>query len=182
MVYGTSAGSEEPVNASICRLAGPAARSALGRALALPPGESNLRFEPGAASPVLRRTETLMSNHPYNRSNLRRVQLSDVQAHGGDGLIRFARLADRESLVGGCNFIDLAELPPGTSIGPHTHARTEEEFYLVLQGRGEMTRNGETFLVESGDLIRNPPGGTHSLRNTGTEALRIFVFELEVRP
>jgi mannose-6-phosphate isomerase-like protein (cupin superfamily) len=124
-----------------------------------------------------------MSLRPYyDRSNLTRVELSNRRAHGGEGLIRFARLADRESIVGGCNFIDLAELPPGTSIGPHTHAGSEEEFYLVLHGLGEMTRNGETFTVEPGDLIRNPPGGTHSLRNTGTEALRIFVFELEVRP
>lgn len=118
----------------------------------------------------------------YDRMNLGRAALSNIRAHGGEGLIRFARLADRESMAGGCNFIDLAELPPGTSIGQHTHAGSEEEFYLVLQGVGEMTRNGETFAVGSGDLIRNPPGGTHSLRNTGTEALRIFVFELEVRP
>jgi mannose-6-phosphate isomerase-like protein (cupin superfamily) len=123
-----------------------------------------------------------MRLHPYfDRSNLGRVELSNLRAHGGEGLIRFARLADRESIVGGCNFIDLAELPPGTSIGPHTHTESEEEFYLILQGLGEMTRNGETFAVEPGDLIRNPPGGTHSLRNTGAEALRIFVFELEVQ-
>lgn len=124
----------------------------------------------------------LMSEHQYyDRGNLGRVALSDLRAHGGEGLIRFARLAGRESMAGGCNFIDLAELPPGTSIGLHTHAAAEEEFYLILHGRGEMIRNGETFPVEPGDLIRNPPGGTHSLRNTGTETLRIFVFELEVR-
>jgi mannose-6-phosphate isomerase-like protein (cupin superfamily) len=118
----------------------------------------------------------------YDRSNIGQIELAHVRAHGGEGLIRFARVADRESMAGGCNFIDLAELPPGTSIGRHTHAETEEEFYLVLHGRGEMTRNGETFTVRPGDLIRNPPGGTHSLRNTGSEELRIFVFELQVRP
>ena len=103
-----------------------------------------------------------------------------TQAHGGKGMIRFARLVDRAGSVAGCNFIDLAELPPGTSIGRHTHAASEEEFYLILDGIGEMTRNGEVFQVEPGDLIRNPPGGTHALRNTGAQALRIFVFELEV--
>lgn len=118
----------------------------------------------------------------YDRSNIGQIELAQVRAHGGEGLIRFARVADRESMAGGCNFIDFAELPPGTSIGRHTHAETEEEFYLVLRGRGEMTRNGETFTVGAGDLIRNPPGGTHSLRNTGSEELRIFVFELQVRP
>jgi mannose-6-phosphate isomerase-like protein (cupin superfamily) len=118
----------------------------------------------------------------FDRCNLTRLDLNEVRAHGGEGLIRFARVADRSALLGGCNFIDIAELPPGTSIGSHTHAGSEEELYLVLAGTGQMSRNGETFPVKSGDLIRNPPGGTHSLRNTGSETLRIFVFELEIHP
>jgi mannose-6-phosphate isomerase-like protein (cupin superfamily) len=118
----------------------------------------------------------------FDRGNLANLELSDIRAHDGDGLIRFARVVERSQLAGGCNFIDVAELPPGASVGPHTHRSTEEEFYLILAGRGEMTRNGEVFSVEAGDLIRNPPGGTHSLRNSGAEPLKIFVFELEVRP
>jgi mannose-6-phosphate isomerase-like protein (cupin superfamily) len=118
----------------------------------------------------------------FDRSNLERIDLVDVRAHNGDGLIRFARIVDRSGLTGACNFIDLAELPPGSSVGAHTHTRDEEEFYLVLSGTGEMTRNGEVFQVQAGDLIRNPPGGTHDLRNTGSQALKIFVFELDVRP
>jgi mannose-6-phosphate isomerase-like protein (cupin superfamily) len=118
----------------------------------------------------------------FDRDNLDRVELAPIRAHGGEGLIRFARIVDRAGLAGGCNFIDLAELPPGTSVGSHTHASTEEEFYLVLSGAGEMTRNGEVFPVQPGDLIRNPPGGTHALRNTGSQPLKIFVFELAVRP
>jgi mannose-6-phosphate isomerase-like protein (cupin superfamily) len=116
----------------------------------------------------------------FDRCNLNRLELQNIQAHGGEGLIRFVRVADRGALVSGCNFIDVAELPPGTSIGSHTHSRWQEEFYLILDGSGRMTRNGEVFEVRSGDLIRNPPGGTHSLYNTGSGPLRIFVFELEV--
>jgi mannose-6-phosphate isomerase-like protein (cupin superfamily) len=121
-----------------------------------------------------------MTHTPFDRTNLDRLALADVQAHGGEGLIRFVRVAERQQLAGGCNFIDLAELPPGTSVGLHTHAGSEEEFYLVLAGTGEMTRNGQVFPVTAGDLIRNPPAGSHSLRNTGTDTLKIFVFELEV--
>jgi mannose-6-phosphate isomerase-like protein (cupin superfamily) len=125
----------------------------------------------------------MLNSHPLlDRCNLSRLELVDIQAHGGDGLIRFARIVDRAGVEAGCNFIDLAELPPGSSIGLHSHALSEEEFYLILDGTGEMTRNGEVFSVKAGDLIRNPPGGTHSLRNTGSQSLRIFVFELEVRP
>jgi mannose-6-phosphate isomerase-like protein (cupin superfamily) len=122
----------------------------------------------------------MKSSTLLDRCNLDHVELVNTRAHGGEGLIRFARIADRDAMAAGCNFIDLAELPPGTSIGLHTHSISEEEFYLVLAGAGEMTRNGEVFRVKAGDLIRNPPGGTHSLRNTGAEDLRIFVFELEV--
>jgi mannose-6-phosphate isomerase-like protein (cupin superfamily) len=124
-----------------------------------------------------------MTGNPlFDRSNLDRVELAPTRAHGGEGLIKFARIVDRAALAGECNFIDLAELPAGTSVGTHTHASNEEEFYLILSGTGEMTRNGEVFQVHPGDLIRNPPGGTHSLRNTGAQPLKIFVFELAVRP
>jgi mannose-6-phosphate isomerase-like protein (cupin superfamily) len=121
-----------------------------------------------------------MAQSLFDRTNLERLELAPIRAHDGEGLIRFVRIADRQQLSGGCNFIDLAELPPGTSVGLHTHASSEEEFYLVLAGTGEMTRNGQVFPVGAGDLIRNPPAGSHSLRNTGTDPLRIFVFEVAV--
>jgi mannose-6-phosphate isomerase-like protein (cupin superfamily) len=114
----------------------------------------------------------------FDRCNLGDLRLVEVSAHHGVGLIRFQRIADRDSLEGMCNFIDLAELPPSTSIGNHTHGADEEEFYLVLAGEGRMWRNGETFDVRAGDLIRNPPSGQHSLSNTGSVPLRLFVFEV----
>jgi len=110
------------------------------------------------------------------------VLLSDTQAHGGEGLICFARLCDEGQSSGLCNFIDLAEIPPGSSIGRHRHQPDEEEFYLVLKGQGVMWRNGEEFPVRAGDLIRNPPSGEHSLYNLGADPLGIFVFEVSVNP
>jgi mannose-6-phosphate isomerase-like protein (cupin superfamily) len=115
-----------------------------------------------------------------DRCNLHEIPLSEVCAHGGDGLIRFARLADEGVLSGACNFIDYAVLPPGASIGRHRHGLDEEEIYLVLQGRGEMWRDGESFAVRAGDLVRNPPGGAHGLRNVGDAPLHLFVVELKV--
>jgi mannose-6-phosphate isomerase-like protein (cupin superfamily) len=119
---------------------------------------------------------------PCDRWNLRELALADVCAHGGEGRIRFARVGDREELAGGCNFIDYAELPPGTSIGRHRHADDEEELYLVLEGEGEMWRDGERFAVREGHLVRNAPGGEHGLHNPGPAVLRLFVFELRVAP
>jgi mannose-6-phosphate isomerase-like protein (cupin superfamily) len=116
----------------------------------------------------------------FDRCNLSKLELADVVAHEGVGRIRMRRVADHETLAGTCHFIDLAEIPPGASVGRHQHAASEEEFYLVLSGTGEMWRDGETFPVTTGDLIRNRPGGRHGLVNTVTEPLRIFVFEVAV--
>jgi mannose-6-phosphate isomerase-like protein (cupin superfamily) len=119
---------------------------------------------------------------PFVRRNLDELSLVDTRAHGGDGEIRFARIADAAAFAGGCNFIDYAELPPNTSIGRHRHRDDEEELYLVLEGSGSMWRDGEQLGVRAGDLIRNRPGGEHELRNTGASVLRLFVIELRATP
>ncbi len=112
------------------------------------------------------------------RCNLGELALSEIRSHGGDGEIRFARIAEAAAFAGGCNFVDYAELPAQASIGRHRHADDEEELYLVLEGTGVLWRDGEQLAVRAGDLVRNRPGGQHGLRNTGTGVLRLFVIEL----
>ena len=114
----------------------------------------------------------------FSRCNVFALRQDIVPAHGGDGLIQFARIATSETLSGACHFIDFTTMPAGTSIGEHTHAADEEEFYLILSGQGRMRRDGEEFDVGPGDLIRNRPGGTHGLTNTGSQPLQLFVFEV----
>jgi mannose-6-phosphate isomerase-like protein (cupin superfamily) len=115
-----------------------------------------------------------------DRYSLDELRLTLTRAHGGEGEIRYARVVDGATLAGACNFIDLAVLPPGTSIGRHRHADTEEEFYLILRGEGRMWKAGEAFRVRAGDLVRNPPGASHGLANIGTDDLAVFVFEVRV--
>jgi mannose-6-phosphate isomerase-like protein (cupin superfamily) len=121
-----------------------------------------------------------MTEGPFNRCNLDALPLTRVQAHGGEGAVEFCRIAEAGALAGGCNFIDLAIVPPGATIGRHRHAQDEEEFYLVLSGRAQMYRDGHEFIVGAGDFVRNPPGGEHGLRALGTEPVRLFVFEVRV--
>lgn len=116
----------------------------------------------------------------FDRANIHAAPHARVQAHGGEGLIEFCRLAETGALSGGVNFIDHAVLAPGVSIGRHRHGVDEEELYLVISGVGVMWRDGEEFEVRRGDLVRNRPGGAHGLRNAGPEALEIFVIELSV--
>lgn len=118
----------------------------------------------------------------FDHCNLFEVALEHGRAHDGDGDIAFRRVAEREQLAGACNFIDYAEVPAGCTIGRHRHHVDEEEFYLVLAGEGEMWKDGESFPVKAGDLVRNRPGGSHGLRNVGSQPIRLFVFELSVPP
>lgn len=114
----------------------------------------------------------------FDRVHLDDLPLVPTVAHHGVGEIRFCRVAEREAMAGACNFIDLAVVPPGASIGRHRHADDEEEFYLVLKGSGRMWRDGEEFAVRAGDLVRNRAGGAHGLVNDGDVDLTVFVFEL----
>lgn len=56
-----------------------------------------------------------------------------------------------------------ASLPAGAATDPHYHKRSEE-FYFILEGRGEMTVSGETRPVGPGDAILIPPGAWHTIR------------------
>lgn len=114
--------------------------------------------------------------------NIFQLPLRSEIAHRGRGTIRAVRIARAADLAGACDFIDYAELPPGTTIGDHRHGPLEEEYYLVLDGSGLLRLEEEVIPVTSGDLVRNPPGGLHGLRNTSTEPLRLFVFQLAVAP
>jgi mannose-6-phosphate isomerase-like protein (cupin superfamily) len=100
-----------------------------------------------------------------------------VRAHGGAREISFARVVTRAR--GSIRFIDLSVLGPGADIGCHTHDVDNEELYVVVSGKGLMTLDGQEFDVGPGDVILNRPGGTHGLRNTGEEDLRIVVIEVE---
>ena len=117
----------------------------------------------------------------FVRCNLYELQQTATVAHGGVGQVLFHRLATSETLDGACNFIDFTTMPPGTTIGKHTHRSDEEEFYLILKGTGTLQLGDDEFSVGPGDLVRNPPGGTHSLRNVGDGELQLFVFEVQVR-
>lgn len=114
--------------------------------------------------------------------NLHRDLLADKEHdHGGLGTIRAHRFYDRDRAASGVRFIDLAVLPPGTSIGRHRHG-DDQETYLVLRGSGLMYRDGARFRVRTGDVVANRPYGEHGLLNDGDEDLHLLVVELSGPP
>ncbi|THA77763.1 cupin domain-containing protein [Streptomyces sp. A0642] len=110
-------------------------------------------------------------------ANLRRLLSPKPHDHGGAGTILAHRVFARGGGAG-ADFIDLAVLPPGTSIGRHRHG-DDRETYVVLSGSGVMYRDGNTFRVEAGDVIPNEPFGEHGLRNDTDTELALLVFEVE---
>jgi mannose-6-phosphate isomerase-like protein (cupin superfamily) len=111
--------------------------------------------------------------------NLNELDLEKVASHGGKGEILFHRVFPGAAFQGPVNFVDYAVLPPGTSIGIHTHGK-DEEIYLVLEGEGVMHLDGKEFPVRPGHVILNGPGGTHGLENTGDEVLKLYVIEVRL--
>jgi quercetin dioxygenase-like cupin family protein len=98
--------------------------------------------------------------------------------HGGTGIVRHASLYDAADFSTNLRFIIYSELQPGTSIGYHTH-ENNEEVYVILEGSGVMTIDGQTHEVRAGDVILNKPYGSHGLENNSDTDLKILVFEVQ---
>jgi mannose-6-phosphate isomerase-like protein (cupin superfamily) len=103
------------------------------------------------------------------------ADLRETVAHDGDGRILTCRVERRGAAA---NFIDLTVVPPGASIGVHTHGPADEEIYVVVSGRGRMRLEAEELAVGPGDVVVNGRRGTHGLVNDGDEDLRLVVVEV----
>lgn len=99
-------------------------------------------------------------------------------AHAGKGVIKNVLLYDTADFSTNLHFIIYSELKPGTSIGYHTH-QNNEEVYVILDGRGIMTINGQAHEVTAGDVILNKPNWSHGLENQSDTDLKILVLEVQ---
>jgi quercetin dioxygenase-like cupin family protein len=86
-----------------------------------------------------------------------------------------ARSADylRPGDLGGVLAAGRTELEPGSTIGEHAHADSDE-LYLIVEGQGTGILNGERFPVAAGDLFVLKAGGSHGLENTSDAPLVLF--------
>ena len=91
-------------------------------------------------------------------------------AHGSE----IRPLIDRTT--SGVTQCSLAEetLPSGCAVTPHRHREIEEIYYLVA-GRGLMTVGNETCEVATGDAVYVPRGHRHTLKNTGSEPIKLIL-------
>jgi mannose-6-phosphate isomerase-like protein (cupin superfamily) len=99
---------------------------------------------------------------------------------GRAGIINTAHGSEIRPLIdrttSGVTQCSLAEemLPPGCVVTAHHHREIEEIYYLV-SGSGLMTVGDETREVNAGDAVYVPRGHRHTLRNTGSEPIKLIL-------
>ncbi|SDD32143.1 Cupin domain-containing protein [Paenibacillus sp. UNCCL117] len=113
--------------------------------------------------------------------NYLQAELGAGSSHRGKGLVHGVRLFDNNDYDSPLRFMYYTEIPPGASIGYHKHGQ-DEEVYVILEGRGLMTVNGETREVGAGDVILNKPGWSHGLENAFDETMRLLIYEAALCP
>jgi uncharacterized cupin superfamily protein len=81
---------------------------------------------------------------------------------------------------------NVCTVPPGQYSCPYHFHHSEEELFLVLEGRGMLRQNGRFREISRGDLIFFPTGpeGAHQFHNPTQEPLKLLAIstrdELEV--
>ncbi len=99
--------------------------------------------------------------------------------HGGTGPITFRRVMDGDQFESPVDFVDYTVIPPGSTIGRHTHSGNEE-LYLVLSGNPLINVNGSEQRVKPGSVSIVRSGEWHQLRNDTQEEVSIFVFQVRI--
>ena len=109
--------------------------------------------------------------------NFLQSPLEDLpNCHDGVGVLKNITLFSGQDFQSPLRFLNYTVLPPETSIGLHTHGN-DEEIYIVLEGEGQMSLDGAIFPVQAGSVILNRPYGSHGLKNTGSDEMKVLVFE-----
>ncbi len=68
------------------------------------------------------------------------------------------------------HYVHRTTLPVGGSVGEHPH-EGNEQFYLIIEGVGEVTLCGNVFKVKPWSIALIRSGGSHGIRNTGNVPL-----------
>ena len=101
-------------------------------------------------------------------------------SHGGIGNVDLYEIWGGEDFRSDIDFCDRVVIPPGSTIGSHRHGRNEE-MYVVLEGEGLMTLDGNEVKVSKGDMILNPVEGEHGLVNNSSRDIDLLVIQVSIK-
>ncbi len=91
-------------------------------------------------------------------------------AQGGDGEVTFYDWLLPEEAAGHGRVFSKLVIPPGSSIGYHTHDG-EFEAYLVLEGEATVNDNGKECVLHAGDMHMCVNGSGHETINNSDKEL-----------
>ena len=101
-------------------------------------------------------------------------------SHGGDGPVDLYEIWGGADFRSDVDFIDRVVVPPGSTVGYHRHGGNEE-MYILLDGHGTMTIEGEQVSVKKGDMILNPAQGAHGLVNDSDGDIDLLVIQVGLK-
>ncbi|SDM33137.1 Cupin domain-containing protein [Paenibacillus sp. OK060] len=116
----------------------------------------------------------------YKIVNVFNTAYEPEKSHGGQGFLSKVRPYESKDFHSGIDFIDFVEIPPGVSIGVHTH-NENEEIYFIIEGTGLMTLGEKEYEVVAGDVISNPLHGTHGLVNNSNSTMKVYIFQVSLQ-
>ena len=85
---------------------------------------------------------------------------------GGEGTVKIINILAKEELHGLGRLFAVSIIPPGASIGRHTHEGDFETYY-ILKGRARVNDNGTVAELGPGDMTQCRDGDFHSIENIG---------------
>ena len=98
-------------------------------------------------------------------------------AQGGKEAVTFTDFLLPQDVPGHGRVISKLIIPPGASIGYHTHEGEFEALY-VLEGEAAVNDNGEEFTLHPGDMHICRNGNGHGTENRSNRALVMFALIL----
>lgn len=110
---------------------------------------------------------------------IRRIEDCDTEAwtDPGRGLVQWWTLFSSDRTPSSQLTAGIAELPVGVPRPSRGHRHAHAELYYFVSGTGEVTVNGATHPVTTGDAVWIPGNAEHLAHNTGSEPLRLlYVF------
>lgn len=87
---------------------------------------------------------------------------------GGVGTVTFQHVLSKEEMLGHGRMFAYMIVPVDATVGLHQHDN-EQEFYLILSGKGRYQHDDEFFDVGPGDLVSVDDHHSHGIVNTGDE-------------
>lgn len=105
---------------------------------------------------------------------------SEPELKGGKNTTRLVHFLEEEESHGTGRFFGVSIIPPGGSIGYHTHTG-DFEIYYILKGTATVNDNGTQDILIPGDSMICMEGESHSIENNGDSDLEYIAIILYSR-